>query len=159
MLAAEPLARGLAQGAVWQELKAKSARLDARSATGAHSDIFAAHRHDLDEMRSAFPLQPGQSGAVLVLGARVCLDWVSRPEAFGRLYPRLLDGYLLDALEPTPEPTADVGAFASALAATTTSRTPSAGLGTDLRLTGDGVLGSGLEVDGELLQLSAFSDA
>jgi hypothetical protein len=157
MLAAEPLARGLAQGAVWQELRAKSARHDVRSSTGAQSDIFAAHRHDLDEMGCAFPLQPGQSGAVLVLGARVCLDWVSRPEAFGRLYPRLLDGYLLDALEPKPKPTAGVEAFASALAETTPSRGPSAGFGTDLRLKGEGVLGYGLEADGELLQLSAFS--
>jgi hypothetical protein len=157
MLAADPLARGVAQAAVWHELSEKSARHDVHSSTGAHSDLFAAFRHDLDEMRRAFPLQPGQSGAVLVLGSRVCLDWVSRPDAFGRLYPTLLDGYLLDALEPTSEPTADVEAFASTIAATPTSRAPSAGLGADLRLTGGDVLGSGLEVDGELLQLSAFS--
>lgn len=157
MLAAEPLTRGVAQDAVWQELRAKSVRHDIRSSTGAHSDIFSAYRRQIDEMRGAFPLQPGQSGAVLVLGARVCLDWVSRPDAFGRLYPKLLDGYLLDAFEPTAEPTTDGPAFVSTLTSTEISRTPSPGLGTDLRLAGRGVLGSGLELDGELLQLSAFS--
>ena len=50
-------------------------------------------------LRGAFPLQPGQSGALwLALGERICLDYVSRPEAFARLYPKLLEGYLLDAL-------------------------------------------------------------
>jgi hypothetical protein len=37
-------------------------------------------------------------------------------------------------------------------------RQRSEGLGEDLRLTGRGVLGSGLELDGELIQLSAFTD-
>ena len=53
-------------------------------------------------MRSAtsFPAQTGQSGAVLLLNATpICLDNTSRPEAFDRLYPKLLGGYLLDALE------------------------------------------------------------
>jgi len=43
------------------------------------------------------------------------------------------------------------------VAAARATRGPSAGLGDDLRLRGDGVIGSGLELDGELLQLSAFT--
>ena len=34
---------------------------------------------------------------------------------------------------------------------------PSAGLGEDLRLRGTAVIGSGLELDGEVIQLSAFT--
>jgi hypothetical protein len=34
---------------------------------------------------------------------------------------------------------------------------PSVGLGRDLRRRGDRVIGSGLQLDGELLQLSAFT--
>ena len=37
------------------------------------------------------------------------------------------------------------------------TRGPSAGLGADIRLGGPGLLGSGLELDGELIQLSAFT--
>jgi hypothetical protein len=33
----------------------------------------------------------------------------------------------------------------------------SPGLGNDVRIAGDGMLGSGLELDGELVQLCAFS--
>ena len=36
-------------------------------------------------------------------------------------------------------------------------RSPAAGLGVDVRLRGPGVLGAGLELDGELIQLSAFT--
>jgi hypothetical protein len=37
------------------------------------------------------------------------------------------------------------------------SRGPSAGLGEDLRLRGDDIVGSGLELDGEVIQVCAFS--
>ena len=36
-------------------------------------------------------------------------------------------------------------------------RCPAAGLGVEIRLHGPGVLGAGLELDGELIQLSAFT--
>ena len=37
------------------------------------------------------------------------------------------------------------------------SRQPSAGLGEDVRLRGERIVGSGLELEGELIQLSAFT--
>ena len=39
----------------------------------------------------------------------------------------------------------------------TVTRGPSAGLGEDVRLRGPGVIGAGLELDGERIQLSAFT--
>jgi hypothetical protein len=157
-LSAAPLERGVAQSAVWEEVRAKSARMQVDSATGAAADIYRSHEDDLAALRRAFPLQPGQSGALLALGDRLCLDYVSRPDAFARLYPKLLDGYLLDALEVLDgKPGADVEAFAAALDGAARSRRPSAGLGEDVRLRGDGVVGSGLELDGELVQLCAFT--
>ena len=83
----------------------------------------------------------------------------SRPDAFARLWPKLRAGYLLDALgrldgkPPTPEA---VDAFVSATDASNATRQPSAGLGDDIRLRGEQVIGSGLELEGELIQLSAF---
>ena len=52
-----------------------------------------------------------QSGALLALGDKLCLDYVSRPEAFARLYPKLLEGYLLDAGEYAGGKSADWEAF------------------------------------------------
>jgi len=157
-LSAAPLARGVAQSEVWDALSEKAGRLGVHSPTGAQADVFGAHEHDLGALRDAFRLQPGQSGALLALEGRVCLDYLSLPQAFARLYPKLLEGYLLDALEHLDgKATGDPGAFLTALAEAPRSLGPSAGLGDDIRLGGDGIVGSGLELDGELVQVCAFS--
>ena len=73
---------------------------------------------------------------------------------------KLLEGYLLDALERLDrETTAEehLEKFLAAAAAGARSRRPSLGLGEDMHLRGEGVVGSGLELDSELIQLCAFS--
>jgi hypothetical protein len=159
-LAARPLARGASQGEVWDAVRQKAARMHVSSPTGASADIYRAYERDLRALEDAFPAQPGQCGAVLGLGAELCLDLVSRPDAFARLWPKLRAGYLLDALERLDgEPTGErrLQGFLRAVAAAEPARQPSAGLGEDVRLRGAGVIGSGLELEGELVQLSAFT--
>ena len=159
-LAAKPLARGAAQAEVWEAVRAKSARLGVHSPTGAQADVFRSRGGELAQLERAFPLQPSQTGALLALGGDLCLDYVSRPDAFARLYPKLLTGYLLDGIERLggkPTPLERQRAFVHATEAAATARHESPGLGEDLRLSGDGVLGSGLELEGELLQLCAFT--
>jgi hypothetical protein len=160
LLAARPLERGVAQRAVWDEVRDKSSRMHVVSPTLANNDVFQAHAARLVELEQAFPAEPGQCGAILALGDTLCLDWVSRPEAFQRLWPKLRRGYLLDALEMLdgrPTHPARVAGFADEVTDAPTTRRRSAGLGDDIRLRGPGVIGSGLELDGELLQLSAFT--
>jgi len=159
-LAARPLELGAAQRTVWESVRAKSSRMGVSSPTSAQADMFTSHQARLDELADAFPLKPGQAGALLALGDTLCLDWVSRPEAFEQLWPKLRQGYLLDALERLDEPAADetrIAAFLRETAGAPRTRQASAGLGDDVRLRGPGVIGSGLELDGELLQLSAFT--
>jgi hypothetical protein len=160
-LSAEPLARGIAQAAVWDDLSAKSSRHGVASPTGAVADIYRGREDDLAKLRSAFPLVRGQTGAILALGETLLnLDYVSRPAAFARLYPKLLEGYLLDALEALDRKPADserLTAFVSATAAARQRRDVSPGLGHDVRLAGERLVGSGLLLEAELLQLSVFS--
>ena len=156
----DPLARGVSQGEVWDEVAAKNTRMRVSSPTGASADAYRRWADSLAKLEAAFVLQPGQSGAVLALGDDLCLDYVSRPDAFERLYPKLLRGYLLDALERLDRPAASearVAAFVGEVAAASRTRRPSAGLGEDVRLETASAIGSGLELDGELLQLSAFT--
>jgi hypothetical protein len=159
MLLEAPLEPAEAQSAVWDSVAAKSARMQAFSPTGAQADIFTARTSGLDALRRAFPLQPGQAGSVAAFGSRpVCLDYLSRPEAFARLYPKLLDGYLLDAIEqPVGDGGIDLQAFVERVLSAPRRPAPSVSLGEDIRLASDGIVGSGLEFDGELVQLSAFS--
>jgi hypothetical protein len=162
LLAARPLARGGAQAGVWDEVRAQATRMHVRSTTGANIDTFDAYREPLDDLDTLFPVVPGQCGAVLGLGDALCLDWVSQPEAFARLWPKLRRGYLLDALEALDGDATDpdrLDAFAASVSGAGRTTGPSPGLGTDVRLRGEGVIGSGLELDGELLQLSAFTSA
>ena len=92
---------------VWDEVRETAMRMSVDSPTGASSDLYRARERDLRALEDAFPAQPGQCGAILGLGDDMCVDVVSRPDAFARLWPKLRAGYLLDALErldgkPTP---------------------------------------------------------
>lgn len=159
-LAARPLELGVAQRSVWESVRTKSERMGVCSPTSAQSDMFTSHSARLDELVDAFPLRPGQAGALLALGDTLCLDWVSRPEAFERLWPKLRQGYLLDALERLDQPPVEearIAAFVGSVGEAPRTRQASAGLGHDVRLRGTRLIGSGLELDGELLQLSAFT--
>ena len=124
--------------------------------TAANNDAFSAHGRAIAGLETAFPALPGQCGAVLGLGDALCLDAVSRPDAFAALWPKLRTGYLLDALEQLdaratrPE---RIHGFVDEVGQAPTERSPAAGLGVDVRLRGPGVLGAGLELDGELIEL------
>ncbi len=159
-LRSQPFAKGLAQGEVWTRLADKSARLGVRSAIGAQSDIYRSLGDEIGKLRPQFPLAPGQCGAVFSIGGAYCLDWVSRPEAFAALYAKLLDGYLLDELESQerePANFATLEEFIERVSGAWVQRSRSVGLGDDLRIQGTDVIGSGLELNGERLQLSAYS--
>ena len=132
------------------------------SPTGAARDTFEAYGERLRALEDGFPLQPGQCGAVLAIGNDLCLDTVSRPDAFALLWPKLRAGYLLDALERLdhqPTHAERIAGFVDEVADAPVTRGPSADLGEDLRLRGPGVIGSGLELDGERIQLSAFTSS
>ena len=108
MLAAQPMARGLAQSEVWSEIGEKQERMSVASPTGATRDTFEAYGDRLRKLEDAFPPEPGQCGAVLAIGDALCLDFVSRPAAFTVLWPKLRAGYLLDALEQLDQRPADI---------------------------------------------------
>jgi hypothetical protein len=161
-LAAQPLARGFAQQEVWSEIGEKQARMSVASPTSANHDTFEAFGDRLRTLEDAFPLQPGQCGAVLALGGDLCLDAVSRPDAFALLWPKLRAGYLLDALERLDGPgtrVEQIAGFVDEVGDAVVTHGPSAGLGSDMRLRGPGVIGSGLKLDGERIQLSAFTSS
>lgn len=161
MLMEAPLERGLAQSAVWSAVSAKEAERGFRSASSAHGDLIEHERPRIDDMARHFPLQPGQCGMVLGAdGKVVCMDAVSRPDVFAQLHPALLTGYMLDGAHLAGRAAAPQGAvqeFVAAVAGATRTTGPAAGLGEDIRLHGKGVVGSGLVLDGEVIQMTAFA--
>ena len=152
------------QGAVWNEVAAKSSRLDVSSPTGAMSDVYEQRRDRLRGFESAIALRAGQTGALAAIAGRMTvLDHVSRPDAFATLHAPLVQGYALDALEAgdvmLPAPSLDdAGAFVAAVTAARVTQHDGIGLGRDARFAAHGVSGAGLVAGDELVQLTAFAD-
>lgn len=158
---AERASPGAAQQAVWAAVDRKARRMKVESDTSALSDTFSAHRASLDGIATGLPLQPGQCGAMLSLSGRpVCFDLVSRPDVFARLYPKLLAGYALDGLEHAGGAAADHAEtvrFARDVLGAPRVRGHVAGEARAVEVRAPGVLGAGLELDGEVIQLSAHA--
>jgi hypothetical protein len=147
------------QGEVWAAVGDRLARHGVTSANAAMSDLYERRRDDLGSLARVVGHVDGQLGAVAgVSGYPVVLDLVSRPEAFAALLPRLAQGYALDALgaaEATPDLDAAVSFLHEALAAPRVpARTP--GMGCGVGVGTPALIGSGLEVERELIQLAAF---
>jgi hypothetical protein len=137
------LARGRGQHEVWDAVAEQADRRGVASPTAAHADMFAQHERALAELRAAFPARPGQCGMILVL-----------PDG------QLVDGYLMDALDQLDLPAAGIepaNRLLHRLSLVPLTRSPSAGLGIDLRAQTKSVSATGLEHEGELLQLSAYA--
>lgn len=151
---------GGGQAQVWSAVAAKSARLDVASPTEAAEAMYASRRHSLDEYLSALPRRDGQCGAIVVIGGRlVCLDFVGRSDVFAGLYPKLLRGYALDAIErpvEAPLPRAFLRSFLRSLDDAPRRAQGTVGAGEERRFRGRRAVGSELRVDGELVALTAF---
>jgi hypothetical protein len=157
---AEPRA---AQGQVWQEIAAKSARLGAHSRTGALRDVFDHRRGMVDRVHAEIEMKCSQVGMLAAIGGRfVVLDYASDVEAFAALHDRLLAGYALDALEPeldgarTPS-LEDARDFLALLLGVTTQRTDAVGLGSALHFEFGELAGTALAADDELVTITAFA--
>lgn len=155
-----PLARGAAQSAVWDAVDDTHRLRGSISATRAYSDAVRHVKPELDALVAQFPRRPGQCGALLGYGgAPVCMDAVSRAEAYEGLHEALLTGYVMDALsfvDGTGITADEANGFLADVASAAVARRPSAGLGNDLRLTSATATGSGLAFDGEVIQMTAY---
>ncbi len=147
------------QGRVWSEVEALHGRQGTRSGTSAMRDSYEAKKNDLDRMLAAFPLVEGQTGVLVLHGARaVGLDLVSRTPQYAELHDKLLRSYAFEALvrggEPGDRPVAE--AFLERIAALPGQRFKSPGLGWDVRFEGGGVLGSALVYRGHAVHAAFF---
>jgi hypothetical protein len=158
------------QGAVWDEIAAKAARMAAHSETAAMSEIFARHEGTIEEYVAPFAAWPGQVGAVFVLGGRaVGLDLFDAPATLATYLPKLVRGHALDALDASmgrasgtrSSSDAVAGAEAQhvleALAGSGAQAYPAVGIGHDLRIRGEEIEGAALQVDGTFVHVGAFA--
>ena len=138
-------------------------RLEAHSPTDAMHDVFESRRSQLAEAAERIRLHEGQTGAIAAIGGRLhVLDYASRADVFASLHGPLVQGYALDALdgatdevEVDPPETETANGFALLAAdAPIGHRRHGVGLGEEIRFEANGLAGSGLAHEGELVCLS-----
>ncbi|MFZ5650712.1 MAG: ARPP-1 family domain-containing protein, partial [Bacillota bacterium] len=149
------------QGAIWEEVDRKRAKMGTESATGAVNDIYNSYADRLVNYRDAFHAVEGQVGMAVFIGGKfACLDTFDSQGSLGQLFEKMIESYALDALEqPGNKKKIVAGSVQSLLekiASAETKAYPSAGLGEDLRLSGDGLVGSCLVLDGRIIHLAMF---
>ena len=159
MLAAQPLARGVAQGEVWDEIGDKQQRMSVVSPTGAARDTFDAYgdrlrssrTHSRSSRASAAPCSRSATRS-----ASTSCRGRTRSRCSGRSSAAATCSTRSSARPETHRQRAHRRLRRRGRRCACHAR-PSVGLGDDVRLRGPGVIGSGLELDGELIQLSAFT--
>jgi len=154
--------RSVDQGEVWADISALHTEMGVEdSPTEAMQDAFDRRRNDLNDIVSAWPgPDSGQTGVfVCVAGRPIALDSFDRPETLTKLWSRLLSGYALDALGKDSAPLQDsaVDAFLRTAAAATATTHRGLGLGIDVVLTGDLIVGNALAWDEGVVHVALFA--
>ncbi len=87
------------QGEIWREIDGLHRQLGTSSPTAALRDAYSARGADVERYVAALPPVEGQLGSlVLIDGTVLGLDFVSRPEAYARLHPKLVRSYAMEAI-------------------------------------------------------------
>jgi len=161
--------RAADQGDVWQDIEEKSRRMKAGSATHAAAAMYERSRSKLDAFIEELEAVPRQAGALFTINGIVAgLDVFDSPATWRKSMRKLVQSFGLDALDhadarghrgaseggsdarPRPE------VFLAALKQASRERFPAIGVGEDVRIDGDSIVGGGLVVDGKVVHLVAF---
>ena len=152
------------QGAIWNELSSKAARMEAESPAMAMSEIYEKKRSSLAEYADHFRLVEMQVGAVFLINGKVVgLDSFGKAETFARVFKKLVESYALDAIDWSETQStgkalrSTVTKFLETKGAATVENHPSVGLGSDCRLESRNLNGFALAHEDQLLHLSVFT--
>jgi hypothetical protein len=92
------------QGKVWKEVARQQESLGTSSGTRAMSDTFQAYEERVKEFREKLEYVAGATGVAVAIGKKiVAVDLFDKPTTCGKVWNRLLSGFVLDALESPPE--------------------------------------------------------
>lgn len=155
-------ARSANQSRIWADVAEKVASFGARSETLAMGDAYESRAGQVGAYVNAFRPASRQVGAVVAIDGRpVGLELFDSAAAFSRYLQKLVRSYALDAIEtagdkPLAPSGAEVRRFLDSIRAADGERFPALGEGEDIRLTGKGVAGGALVLDGRLVHLAGF---
>jgi len=156
------------QGAVWRDIAAKAARLEASSPTGAMSAIYEHHSKSVDEFTRAFKWQEGQYGIAFGIAGRILgLEIFDHPQVMRRFFPKLVRSYALDALDAVPASNGnaangtmsidEVRTLVAQIGAAQSFVDSAIGLGEDVRFNGPAISGAALWAKETYVHICTFA--
>jgi hypothetical protein len=152
------------QGEVWNEVQACLTKVDARSETSSLTDGFLASEKRLDEYRHESSLPKDAAGVLVAKGTHVIgMDLFDSPATLQAMWHRLRDAYFFDALGDNRKRRAtsrkSAQAFLDHVAASARPRQSALGLGEELEIAGDDLVGGALTYSGHVCHVAAFSES
>lgn len=168
------------QGEIWESISSKSRRMGSQSRTQAMSGLFEERERQIEHITAAFSPQPRQVGAVFALRGKLAgLEMFDAPQTMQKYLRGIVEGYALEALDTEDDefgfgvgragrPAAgskatvtleDVRELLARIASSHAERFPAVGLGEDLRIEANGVVGAALVEAGRVVHLCAFARA
>ena len=166
------------QGTVWTGIHQMASETRVESRTGAMKDVYEAKKAELDAYLKAFVCLPQQRGLIVFIGGEVVgFDYISRPQAFSLLFPKLVKSYAMEALLEEQKKEAAKGgiggeaasgaeapvpgkekakAFIDEAATCEEKRYESVGKGYDFRFSGKDIVGSALVVEDKPIHTAFF---
>ena len=151
------------QGAVWNEIGAKSCRMFVNSPTAAMSDIYESYDDKLRQYTRHFTVNQNQKGFLVEVNGKIMgLEIFDSHASLVHYFDKLIQSYALDALDllmqgqSPPKDRPRVDKWLREATQLPLIKSPSLGLGEDLRLESQKVIGSGLLYEGTVVYLSVF---
>jgi hypothetical protein len=150
------------QGEVWNEVAKNLDDLKVYSATSSLTDGFVAAEDKLEEYRHQLKLPEQAAGVLLASGNRVLgMDLFDSPKTLSVIWKRLSDAYFFEAVrndqEKPPVNRELAQEFLTNVIENTRPRVPSLGLGQELEIAGNGVVGAALLYADKVCHLAAFT--
>ncbi|CAN5521650.1 hypothetical protein BH11PLA2_BH11PLA2_21730 [soil metagenome] len=89
------------QGKVWEEVDRQQILMCVNSTTSAMADSFTAYQPQIDDYAERILYPAGASGLAVAVGDKiVAVDLFDNPVTCGKVWKRLLSGFILEAVSP-----------------------------------------------------------
>jgi hypothetical protein len=149
------------QGEVWEEVDRKLGKMGSSSASHALQQTYEDYSARLDDLLGQVRLPEGCHGVAFAHGGKVAgADLFDRPATLARLWPKVVRGFAIDALEEDAAAAApaaeNVRRWLQTGAQAGAEPFQSPGLGQDVRLEGPEVVGAALVVEEEPVHVELF---
>lgn len=153
---------------VWEDISAKSARMQVQSDTLAMAALYGSYDDRLKDYTTQFRRLSGQTGFLAAInGSLAGMEIFDSADHLAKYFDKLIQSYALDAIDlkrQRPRSSSQASkeqaeTWVTEVKNAPVAANPSLGLGLDLRIEGKGFVGSGLLFDETLVYFSVFARA